>query len=70
MSVTAIDSDGSSSQAATFTVSTDNNQAPNLNAIGNQLVNEGESISIDLIATDPDGDDLSFITSAYDLRTS
>ncbi len=60
VTVTATD-DGSPmlSDAETFMISVgDVNRPPVLAAIGNQAVNEGEALNLDLSASDPDGDGL------------
>lgn len=60
--------DGSPVQSDSETVNIlvgDINRAPELNPVGNQEVTEGESLSIVISATDPDGDGLTF--SAEDL---
>jgi hypothetical protein len=51
------------SVAQTFTITvTSVNDAPELNALGDQTMNEGDSLMIALTATDPDGDKLGFDT--------
>jgi hypothetical protein len=41
----------------------ESNRPPSLNAIGNRAVDEGETLSIELSGSDPDGDELSYSAS-------
>lgn len=59
VTVTASDGVGSDSETFTITV-TNTNQAPMLDAIGNQSVVEGGTLSVTITASDLDGDSLSF----------
>ena len=53
--------DGAASDTASFTWTvTDVNRSPSLSNPGNQNDNEGSSIDLNLVATDPDGDTLVF----------
>ncbi len=62
--VTFTVSDGDLSDQQTTTLIVNNiNRAPVFEPIGNQEVEEGESLSIILNASDPDGDDLTFTSS-------
>jgi len=47
----------------------DSNRAPVLDAIGDQTINETETVMIDLDATDPDGDSLTYSCNRTDLFT-
>ncbi len=51
--------DGSYSETVWFTVN-NVNRPPLFNSIGNQEVNEGQSISFTLLASDPDGDQVTY----------
>lgn len=64
-SVTVTVSDGAGGTASeTFSVTVVNqNQVPVLNAIGNQTVAEGSSLTINISATDPDNDFLTFVAT-------
>ncbi len=53
--------DGTNTDAETITITvTNTNRAPELAAIGNKIVAEGGTLIIDLTASDPDGEDLTF----------
>jgi len=55
VSVTATDSNGQAdTKSFTITV-TAPNRAPEINAIGNQAINEGAPLTVNISATDPDG---------------
>ena len=59
--VTVSASDGNLSDFANFSWTVNNvNQAPILTATSNQINNEAESVSLQLAASDPDGDPLTF----------
>ena len=56
-SITFTVSDGALTDSETITLTVNNaNQAPTLNPIGNQSVDEGSSLSFTVSASDPDGD--------------
>jgi len=54
--VSVVASDGELADTASFTITVINvNRAPELAAIGSQMVNEGEALEFTVTATDPDG---------------
>lgn len=60
-SLTASVSDGTANNKTTFLIQVNNvNRAPLIDAISNQTVVAGETVSLKFGANDPDGDDLSF----------
>ena len=63
--VTFTVSDGLLTDSEQITISVGNvNRAPELTAIGNKNVNEGQLLQFTVTATDPDGDSLTYSTSA------
>ena len=60
-SVTVTVNDGSLSDTASFTWSINNvNQAPTINGLVNLSNDEGDNVSVNPVASDPDGDSLTF----------